>query len=717
MLLDQEEEDHVNERTVATANRSASQHYVGPAVSMTSSDSRLCLDQVRDSTTFDDVRLRADSLKRRRSACDATTRPSNPVEQRETSIRSSGSSSSIVWGRGLLQQKSSGLGGNACPGGPHVPVRKQTPKDLSSDFLPSAKTSLPSLQQNMQDCQSVASGNGRQPLTSPSLPEASPSERHKSRGPCRPLFTLEQQILEAESSSKSPGTSHVQAFDCDPASQTPRSAITPRSTGHIESSYRPAPLSDKPVSELEVPTGQAHIQERTQHDDIAKATRLDTPFQPFSATAQDIQDHAWRNFILGDGCRAAQSESLRRDGQPGKRPSWLEESSDQRQNVEKALEQEDLAPSSTGASPSPSIKTAANTTIFEPNFKHTERVPDASVRTETDFLSQYSPMDGLLDERIQDLSVYNHPARTVRSFFESYAACSTDKCEDHAPPDQQSQTSCDAVFGSSPRKLGLPDPEARSLHERGPIKSSTMFPPRRQTNEQLDAFCQAADLDSLSLLKPRRPLGSHQDVTSLAHGEIGLQTEASIYHDSSSHFPGHTPSYSRRDGSPNEDFSKDDEHSRWPALDVGIPRQSAIDRVHPQHPGTSFFSSRHPAHSTRTSVDRDVIQGSPQLLLPRPPGRTRKPRVPLMGLPPHSFQQTTRHGSPAIKPQTRGPLRKMRTPMTPSAPAIPFSTPRPPQSKALHVARAGRQTLLSSVGATKPRSGVIVSSGTGVQAL
>ena len=55
-----------------------------------------------------------------------------------------------------------------------------------------------------------------------------------------------------------------------------------------------------------------------------------------------------------------------------------------------------------------SIATAANATMFDPR-----RTPP---ETETDFLSRFSPMEGVIDERLADGSVYNNPARTEKSW-------------------------------------------------------------------------------------------------------------------------------------------------------------------------------------------------------------------------------------------------------------------------------------------------------------
>ena len=57
-----------------------------------------------------------------------------------------------------------------------------------------------------------------------------------------------------------------------------------------------------------------------------------------------------------------------------------------------------------------SIPTGVNTSLFIRSSRDSEL-------TETDFLSRLSPMEGCLDERLVDLSVYNNAARTEHSFW------------------------------------------------------------------------------------------------------------------------------------------------------------------------------------------------------------------------------------------------------------------------------------------------------------
>ena len=63
-----------------------------------------------------------------------------------------------------------------------------------------------------------------------------------------------------------------------------------------------------------------------------------------------------------------------------------------------------------------SAPTAANATIFDPKWNHTVSTDPHMSQSETDFLSRFSPMEGVLDERLADVSIHNNAADTEKSF-------------------------------------------------------------------------------------------------------------------------------------------------------------------------------------------------------------------------------------------------------------------------------------------------------------
>jgi hypothetical protein len=69
------------------------------------------------------------------------------------------------------------------------------------------------------------------------------------------------------------------------------------------------------------------------------------------------------------------------------------------------------------SSPRQTALTTANATIAEPNANVEAYALDDTSPSETDFLSQFSPMGGQLEESLLNLSVYTNPARTERSYI------------------------------------------------------------------------------------------------------------------------------------------------------------------------------------------------------------------------------------------------------------------------------------------------------------
>ena len=64
------------------------------------------------------------------------------------------------------------------------------------------------------------------------------------------------------------------------------------------------------------------------------------------------------------------------------------------------------------------IKTGVNTVLNVPNELEHDHLRNIFIPSETDFLTQMSPMTGYLDDRIVNLSTYNNAANTVHEFLE-----------------------------------------------------------------------------------------------------------------------------------------------------------------------------------------------------------------------------------------------------------------------------------------------------------
>lgn len=98
--------------------------------------------------------------------------------------------------------------------------------------------------------------------------------------------------------------------------------------------------------------------------------------------------------------------------------------------------------------------TSCNTTLFRPQSCISPRNPEKAPPSETDFLTQLSPMEGCLDERLRNLSDHTNPARSVKSFIPASTSISRqgDLSTDHVILDED--TPRDRA-GRSKRSAGL----------------------------------------------------------------------------------------------------------------------------------------------------------------------------------------------------------------------------------------------------------------------
>jgi hypothetical protein len=69
------------------------------------------------------------------------------------------------------------------------------------------------------------------------------------------------------------------------------------------------------------------------------------------------------------------------------------------------------------ASPAKTIHTSANGVLYRAEDLQASRPMTSAETSEADFLTQMSPMEGRLDERLVDISAYTNAARSVRSYI------------------------------------------------------------------------------------------------------------------------------------------------------------------------------------------------------------------------------------------------------------------------------------------------------------
>ena len=189
---------------------------------------------------------------------------------------------------------------------------------------------------------------------------------------------------------------HRQAFDCDESSSGRRSPRTPHPNRNWRSRFERA---------------------KAEHErDVAKeGTSYGVP--QCSTQALSDENEAWMKYVFPkDFGRIQTTFSFAKPGPtaPSSRASFTSW-----QNIGNQVSIGSNPAIFNYSPPRPhvaraqrSIATAANATIFDPS-----QAPAAGAsETETDFLSRFSPMEGIIDERLADGSVYNNPARTEKSW-------------------------------------------------------------------------------------------------------------------------------------------------------------------------------------------------------------------------------------------------------------------------------------------------------------
>ncbi len=134
------------------------------------------------------------------------------------------------------------------------------------------------------------------------------------------------------------------------------------------------------------------------------------------------ENEAWMRFVRQDEPGVISTNfDLRYGGKPethGMAHPWLQHHADDEETLPQDHELQSIQTQrENGFSPGQTIRTTANTTIHEAEADVGVSAPARSQQSETDFLSQLSPMEGRLDERLLNPSLYTNPARTERSYI------------------------------------------------------------------------------------------------------------------------------------------------------------------------------------------------------------------------------------------------------------------------------------------------------------
>ena len=195
---------------------------------------------------------------------------------------------------------------------------------------------------------------------------------------------------------------------------------------HKSNARSPNILAARQYSPIHVQLRQENPrQENFMRHRLGKSQRPKAPQGDRSpgVTARSDEDQAWMRFILQDEMNAISnhfydSPPIRAHSVQGRPPHWLKchSSEDGTLSVDRELLPSQLQ-NQRSSSPVQTIKTAANTTLSVANSDAESVAPGKAGPQETDFWSQFSPMEGQLDDRLLNLSVYTNPARTERSYI------------------------------------------------------------------------------------------------------------------------------------------------------------------------------------------------------------------------------------------------------------------------------------------------------------
>ena len=127
-----------------------------------------------------------------------------------------------------------------------------------------------------------------------------------------------------------------------------------------------------------------------------------------------------------------------------------------------------------------SAPSGANATIFDAGWSLNVAETGALARSETDFLSRFSPMGGLLDEGLGDMSIYNNAAASDRSFV-SMPLINTGPdavAERHSrfPAERMVPAKRDAIYAfDEPTEPNSPD-----RRQRRRLRAAALPPPRQR---------------------------------------------------------------------------------------------------------------------------------------------------------------------------------------------------------------------------------------------
>ena len=279
--------------------------------------------------------------------------------------------------------------------------------DARQSTITSGETSKSGVQQESRNLAEVKqTQEGPQPMAPPE----------------RPSFII-QNLNKTRESSHTPRKGQSYVADLASNRGTPSQSSTGDpivGTMPVHISHGASAVDNEPILNPQLPSMREHLLQQAQWPNAQKMPTVDPDLRSSEAASDEGED--WKRFVnfedldCGIEFQPRYSKLSNRGCKYGKDQGSVGRPTGQGLLQSFSFDPTAL-PKRQDSSPSKSVHTSANTVLHMPHEDiHHLRSEDQELVSETDFLTQWSPMEGKLDERLADISVYNNAARSVRSF-------------------------------------------------------------------------------------------------------------------------------------------------------------------------------------------------------------------------------------------------------------------------------------------------------------
>ena len=294
---------------------------------------------------------------------------------------------------------------------------------------------------------------------------------------------------------------------------------------------------------------------------------------------------------------------------------------------------------SSSKSPARTFLTSANTALFRRrDITPPQRLHEA-LPSETDFLTQLSPMEGIIDERLEGLSVHNNAARTVRNLITTPSQITGDQVwpdlarqERPKRNKQAAKRKLDAAFGNHMPLWSTPAQRQKTIHTPHHSYEQGVLQDHQQE-------CTPRGLRQMSsnLLKPtsnpsqnsRSKKPSISDKTSVISHHTGFPRSQHSYTQTSSPFKTNVNASSRSGDHLEQNSDISLHNSDRVSLHSAMSRHSNTTSAdHPRAVFTNIHANLPRARQSNKKIDSHPVksrQDLGRLLVPDPPAPRPNP--------------------------------------------------------------------------------------------